>query len=206
MTVVAGDAAAAMRQGRPRDPHVDEAIRRAAIELLIEEGFARMSIDGVAARAGVGKAAIYRRWDGKTALVVDAIHDRVSCGVEWSSTGDIQADLGEFFAQVLVSKRGVEGELLAALAGEMVRNSELAAAFRAQFVAVRQDEMRGRIRSAMAEGQLAPGDVELLGEVFFAILHNRLLISGMPITEDLPQRIVKQFFPRPAEGSTTAQR
>ncbi|HSS10967.1 MAG TPA: helix-turn-helix domain-containing protein, partial [Acidimicrobiales bacterium] len=63
--------------GRPRDPHVDKAILSAALDLLIEDGFPRLSIEGVAARAGVGKAAIYRRWDSKTSLVVDAINERV---------------------------------------------------------------------------------------------------------------------------------
>jgi AcrR family transcriptional regulator len=207
MTAVTGDAAvcAAVRHGRPRDPHVDEAIRRAAIDLLLEEGFARMSIDGVASRAGVGKAAIYRRWDNKTALVVEAIHDRVTCGIEWPDTGDLRADLEAFFTHVLVSKRGVEGELLSALVSEMVRNTELAAAFRRQFVAVRQEQMRGRIRAAMEDGQLPPGDVDLLAEVGFAVIHHRMLISGAPLTDDLPKRMVEQFFPRVPTEPVSAQ-
>jgi AcrR family transcriptional regulator len=198
MTAVTGDAAvcAPVRHGRPRDPTVDQAIRRAAIDLLLEEGFSRMSIDGVASRAGVGKAAIYRRWDNKTSLVIDAIHDRVTCGIEWPDTGDLRADLEVFLTHVLVSKRGVEGELLAALVSEMVRNTELATAFRQQFVATRQEQMRGRIRAAMEDGQLVAGDVDLLAEVAFAIIHHRMLISGTPLTDDLPKRIVEQFFPR----------
>jgi AcrR family transcriptional regulator len=192
-------ATGAVRHGRPRDPHVDEAIQRAALELLLEEGFARMSIEGVATRAGVGKAAIYRRWDHKTALVVDAIHGRVICGMEWPRTDDIRADLEGIFTQVLRSVRGVEGELLAAVVGEMVRNPELATAFRDQFVGSRRTELRSRLRAAMGEGRLPPGDVELMAEAGFAIIHHRLLISGAPLTDDLPKRIVDQFFPRPTE-------
>lgn len=187
---------AAVRHGRPRDPRVDEAVRRAAIELLVQDGFARMSIEGVAARAGVGKAAIYRRWDTKTALVVDAVHRRVTRGVEWPQTGDIRADLETFFSQVLVTKRGVEGELLAALVSEMARSTELATALRQQFVAVRQEEMRARIRSAMDDGQLPAGDVDLLAEVGFALIHHRMLISGAALDDDLPRRMVEQFFAR----------
>lgn len=187
--------AAAVRHGRPRDPNVDEAISRAALDLLIEEGFARMSIEAVANRAGVGKAAIYRRWDNKTSLVVDAIHDRVACGIEWPRSGDIRADLEAAFTQMLNSMRGQEGGLMAAVVSELARNEELASAFRGQFIAVRRAELRGRLQAAMADGQLAPGDVDLLSEVGFAIIHHRMLVSGAPLSDDLPGRIVRQFFP-----------
>jgi len=186
----------AIRQGRPRDPHVDEAIRRAALDLLIEEGFARMSMEAVATRAGVGKAAIYRRWDSKTALVVEAVHDRVVCGVDWPRTGDIRADLEVIFTQMMRSMTGVEGELMAAVVSEMARNAELATAFFDQFVASRRAELRDRIRAAMDEGQLPPGDVEMLSEVGFAIIRHRRLFSNSPLTDDLPKRIVQQFFPK----------
>jgi hypothetical protein len=48
----------------------------------------------------------------------------------------------------------------------------------------------------MADGQLAPGDVDLLSEVGFAIIHHRMLVSGAPLGDDLPKRIVQQFFPQ----------
>ena len=190
-------AVAAIRHGRPRDPHVDEAIRQAALELLIEEGFARMSIEGVANRAGVGKAAIYRRWDSKTALVVEAVHDRVACKtVDWPRTGDIRADLEAIFTQLNASMSTVEGQLMTNLVSELARNPELSTAFTQQFVAARRAEMRDRVQAAMDDGQLPPGDVELLAEVGFAIIRNRKLLSNEPIDEHLPQRIVRQFFPK----------
>src|ERR1700694_507257 len=89
------------KHGRPRDPHVDAAIRQATLDLLVEEGFARMSIEGVANRAGVGKAAIYRRWDSKTALVVEAIHDLVKPHLDWPCSDDIRADLEVIFGLAL---------------------------------------------------------------------------------------------------------
>ena len=65
------------RRGRPRDVRCDEAILQATLDLLAEGGAGSLSIDGVAARAGVGKATIYRRWSSKEALVLDA-HDFIS--------------------------------------------------------------------------------------------------------------------------------
>lgn len=186
-----------VRHGRPRDPHVDAAIRQAALELLVEEGFARMSMEGVASRAGVGKAAIYRRWEGKTALVVEAIHDLVAPKVGWPHTDDIRADLEVIFAQTLTKMRGLEGGLMAAVVGELVRNRELAETVRAQFVGCRKEDLLDRIREAMDDGQLPQGDAQLMAEVGFAVIHHRMLLSDAPLTDDLPKRLVEQFFPRP---------
>jgi AcrR family transcriptional regulator len=183
------------RHGRPRDPQVDAAIRQATLDLLVEEGFARMSIEGVASRAGVGKAAIYRRWDCKTALVVDSIHDLVSAKMDWPQTDDIRADLEGIFNLFLEKMRGMEGEMMSAVVSELVRNPELAATVQGQFIACRKKDLLERIRSAMADGQLASGDAELLAEVGFAIIHNRMLLSNGPLTDDLPRRLVEQFFP-----------
>jgi AcrR family transcriptional regulator len=185
------------RHGRPRDPQVDAAIRRAALDLLVEEGFARMSMEGVATRAGVGKAAIYRRWDSKTELVIDAIHELVTPHVkDWPHTDDIRADLEVIFRMFLDKIRGVEGDLMKAVASELVRYPELAALVRDQFVACRKEDLLERIRAAQASGQLPPGDAELLAEVGFAVIHHRALFTDGPLSDDLPARMVQQFFPR----------
>jgi AcrR family transcriptional regulator len=185
-----------VRQGRPRDPHVDAAIRTAALELLVEEGFARMSMEGVAARAGVGKAAIYRRWDSKTALVVDAIHELVAPRLNWPNTDDIRADLEVIYTQALAKMHGLEGGLMAAVVGELARNKELAETVRSRFVGCRKEDLLDRIKAAMDDGQLPPGDAGLLAEVGFAIIHHRALLSDAPLSDDLPKRLVDQFFPR----------
>src|SRR5687767_6122165 len=61
------------RRGRPRDPQVDAAIRDAALGLLLDEGYARMTIEGVAERAGVGHSSIYRRWPSKAHMVHEIV-------------------------------------------------------------------------------------------------------------------------------------
>ena len=186
------------RVGRPRDPHVDQAILSAALDLLIEEGFPRLSIEGVAARAGVGKATIYRRWDSKTALVVDAIKEQLAYGIEFPDTGDFRADVEAVLTQILVRLRGLEGKVWKAVVGELVKNEELAEMFRQRFVAVGRAEMRSRLKAAMESGQVQDGDVELLADVGPAVLHHRVLVSGEALDDDLPRRIVNQFFPKEA--------
>ena len=68
------------RRGRSRDPEVDEAIMTAAMDLLAEVGYARLTMDQVAARARVGKASLYLRWPNKVALVAESLqrHSRLS--------------------------------------------------------------------------------------------------------------------------------
>jgi AcrR family transcriptional regulator len=186
------------RVGRPRDPHVDEAILSAALDLLIEDGFARLSIEGVATRAGVGKATVYRRWESKTALVVDAIKERLVSSIDFPDTGDFRGDVEAVLTQVLDHLRGLEGQVWRAVVGELVKNEELAKVFRQRLTAAGLAEMRSRLEVAMRLGEIPDGDVELLADVGVAILHHRALVSGEPLDDDLPGRIVNQFFPKEA--------
>jgi AcrR family transcriptional regulator len=80
------------KPGRPRDASVDAAIIQSALEMLDEVGLKAVSMDGVAARAGVSKATIYRRWDSREDLLIDAVAGLVA-SVEVPETDDIRADL-----------------------------------------------------------------------------------------------------------------
>src|SRR5262245_46294538 len=82
----------ARRPGRPRSAAAHEAIRRAALTLFIEQGPEAMSIEAVAANAGVGKAAIYRRWQSKEELVIDAVIE-VFAEASSPDTGHVRDDL-----------------------------------------------------------------------------------------------------------------
>ncbi len=70
-----------MAPGRPRSPAVDQSILEAALALLVEQGYGGMSMEGIASRAGVGKAAIYRRWPSKAAVIVDALRGHGPGGI-----------------------------------------------------------------------------------------------------------------------------
>src|SRR5918911_3967499 len=81
------------RGGRPRDPSRDEVIRAAILRLLAEVGYGSLTMDAVAARAGVGKATIYRRWRTKQDLVVDTISDLTRTEASTPDTGSLEGDL-----------------------------------------------------------------------------------------------------------------
>ncbi|MGH2503871.1 MAG: helix-turn-helix domain-containing protein, partial [Ktedonobacterales bacterium] len=79
------------RPGRPRSAQADQAILDAALELIAQEGIQGMSIEGVAARAGVGKTTIYRRWPNKDALALDALRT-VKPPIVSFDTGNLRSD------------------------------------------------------------------------------------------------------------------
>src|SRR3954447_430060 len=91
---------AARLVGRPRDPRVDEAVRRAALELLVEEGYQATSIQAIARRAGVSAPSIYRRWSSKAELVEAAVFpsDLVEPG---GLSGDLDTELTDYCRRIL---------------------------------------------------------------------------------------------------------
>jgi AcrR family transcriptional regulator len=184
------------RPGRPRSEHCDHAIQAAVLDLLVEEGFARMSIEGVAARAGVGKATIYRRWPSKEELVVDAVVGHSREHVVSPDTGSLRGDLLELL-HAMVDKFRRDGRLLLAFTAEQQHHPQLAEAFRRTFLDERRAATREIFERAVARGELPPdADLELLMDAGPSILWHRLTITGAPIEDDLPERIVKQFLPR----------
>src|SRR3954453_7453978 len=86
--------------GRPRDPRVDEAVRRAALDLLVEEGYQATSIQAIARRAGVSAPSIYRRWSSKAELVEAAVFpsDLVEPG---GLSGDLDTELTDYCRRIL---------------------------------------------------------------------------------------------------------
>lgn len=183
------------RRGRPRNLACDRAIEDAAIDLLVEDGFGRMSMEGIAARAGVGKATIYRRWETKAALVVDAVHN--CCGEQFEppATGSARADLIEMLRQNLVRAQQ-HGPVMQAFAAELGRHPELAETFRNTFLAGRRAVVQEILQRGVSTGELpADADVELLVDIGPALVWHRLTVTGEPLDDDLPERIVGNLLP-----------
>jgi AcrR family transcriptional regulator len=178
------------RAGRPRDPAVDTAILDATAELFVAEGYAGVSIEGVAARAGVGKATIYRRYADKAQLVVAAVRCGAQIDDELPDTGDVRADLRAMVAALDGRLRGDGGQLLVTFAAERARHPDLAEEFGRAVVGRKREHFRHLIEVAVAQGLVPPGaDVELLAELAPALLwHHALHDLGFP--DDLPDRIV----------------
>lgn len=110
--------------GRPRSEEAHQAILAATLDLLVEVGFSALTVEGVAQRAGVGKATIYRRWPSKLPLVVEAF--RGLPGFEDVDAGSLEEDLKETLKTYLENFNSTSlGSVFPSLAGERAHNPEL---------------------------------------------------------------------------------
>ncbi len=191
------------RAGRRRDPACDLAILTATVDAFVEGGYAAVSIEGVAARAGVGKATIYRRYDSKAELVVDAVRTRACITDHLPDTGDLRADLRSMLRPLVEHLRDESGgKVLIAFMGDRLRHPDLAAEFERSVIGAKRAHTRKLVRSAVQRGDLpADTDVELIAEVGAAVVWHHAL-QGLPLHEDLPDRILDLVLPRGPGGPT----
>jgi AcrR family transcriptional regulator len=186
---------ATSRVGRPRSQAREEEILAAALEALVAEGYDAMTIEGIAARVGAGKGTVYRRWQNKAELVVDAIRRHPGFDVPLVDTGDVHSDIRAFLRAMVDALRGIDGGLMSAFTAERIRHPELAATFDRQFVENRRAHLRRIVQDAVDRGDLpTTTDVELLANVGPALLMHEL-VFGREVTRDLADRIVTQFLP-----------
>ena len=136
---------------RPLSRDIDEALTRAALELLVRDGFARMSIAAVAAAAGVGKPAVYRRFRGKADLVAAAIATQLP-EMRAPDLGDTEAEL-RAIAVMPADAAGYVG-LIGGLMAEHARHPELIEAFRETVLLPRRALVQGVIERGRQRGEI----------------------------------------------------
>jgi AcrR family transcriptional regulator len=185
------DAIAGRSLGRPRDARADRAILEATLDLIAELGVYEFRTEDVAARAGVGKGAIYRRYRSKDDLVAAAIAALVSEEIAVPDTGSTREDLLVLMLEAVELYRGsLAGRLMPNLIGAIARKPELARAVRDGFLAGRRAALSEVLRRGVERGDLRPDlDVELALDVLAGPLFYRLLVTGGPIDEQLAEGV-----------------
>jgi AcrR family transcriptional regulator len=182
--------------GRPRSAEADRSILRAAVDILGEEGYGGVTMEGVACRAGVGKATVYRRWASKSALVVDAMSACRDSGFCPPDSGSAREDLLAFVRGFMHTVRTSDaGRVMPAVVAELARNPELAEAFRDGFVKPRRARVLEAVRRGVDRGEVRPDvDAELVADGVVALLMHRFLITGMEIDDGLPERVIELLW------------
>lgn len=179
------------RLGRPRSAEADEAIERAAIDLFIEVGYDAFTVEEVAARAGVGKATIYRRHPTKVDLVMAAALRLCEQKGPVPDTGDLRADLiglAQGYRRMMTATD--TGRAIPVLLAGKARNPELARAHEA-FVASRRAESGSVVARAIERGDLAPGvDAGLLIDLVYGTVFHRVFVSGQPVDDTVLAHLV----------------
>jgi AcrR family transcriptional regulator len=183
--------------GRPRSARVDEAIIEAVLDLMAAGTTVEaLSMEAVAARAGVGKATIYRRWPNKEALVVDAIGSLK--GPLPELTGEsIREDLLTLLRSTIKVRASRAGRIMPCLIPELQRNPELQRQYQ-RIAEPRREHMRQVLRRGVAEGQLrADLDIEVAAALLNApmIVQNVLNWNPALDTAKLPEQIVDALMP-----------
>jgi AcrR family transcriptional regulator len=143
--------------GRPRDVEAEARILQAALRLLSEQGYARMSLDAVAEEAGVSKPTIYRRWSSKADLATAAlgtIETSELVVATGSTVGDLTAAL-QNFSRSLLRPNGMS--LIGTVLAEEAHTPELLVLFRERLVANRRAQLLGILRQAQRGGELRAG-------------------------------------------------
>jgi AcrR family transcriptional regulator len=169
------------KPGRPRDAGADQAILEAAVAEIADAGFGAFTVDAVAARAGVGKATIYRRWPGKEALLLDAASLVVEAP-DAPDTGSLRGDLVELFLRVHHQKtKDPHANLMAGLVAEACVNDEMKALL-GQYVSRRRATSVELIERGVARGEL-PADVDrdLLLDLLSGMLFYRTLFANRAV-------------------------
>jgi AcrR family transcriptional regulator len=162
------DRRATRRPGRPRSEHADRAIIEAALELFAKSGVQGLCIEAVAARAGVGKSTIYRRWPGKEELLVDAVATLKSALPEPGGVS-VRADLVailQVMCDDLADPRLARATTL--LLGEGARYPRLMDRFTAAIAEPRREVVRSVLRRGIAAGELR-GDTDIEAMLFMLV-------------------------------------
>ena len=178
--------------GRPREARADHAILAAALELMAERGVPDLRMDDIADRAGVGKAAIYRRYRSKDELVAAAVSALVS-EITVPDSGSTRADLLSLMRDAIEVYSGpVAAGAMPSLVEAMHRDPELARAIRDDFLAGRRAALQAVLERGVERGDLRRDlDFELALDVLGGPLFYRLLITGGPIDERLAVGVVE---------------
>jgi AcrR family transcriptional regulator len=184
------DLEAPQRPGRPRDARAHRAILEAVLSLLAEVGYAGLTIEGVAARAGVAKTTVYRWWPSKTSLVLAAAED-VATKVRIPDTGRVREDVAALLGDVInVYTKTVAGRVIPGLIADMAENPDLAEAI-GGFWKTRRQIMFGILERGISRGELRPDiDLELTADLMYGPIYYRFLVSRAPISARFADEVV----------------
>lgn len=181
------------------------AILEAALELCTEKGYGRVTVEAIAARAGVSKKTIYRWWPSKSCILLEAFTEALADATPYPDTGDIEADLRTHIGlAVRLLSTPPYGPAYAGILSELHHNEELARALAEQVVDPRVELAVALLGRAQARGQLPAGaDLPLMVEMLYGPVYYRHVLRKPPQDEATIAALVAQVL-RGARGGTEA--
>jgi AcrR family transcriptional regulator len=181
-----GDAASQKRApGRPRSEESRQSILRSTLKLLKQErGFAELSIEAIAADAGVGKTTVYRWWPTKAALVADAFSASAEQELLFPDTGNVCGDMSLQMRRLIRIFRSERGKIVAALLAGGQSDPELIEAFRERFLFPRRRQAYKTLQRGIDRGELPKNsDLDLILDSLYGPIYMRFLIRHAKLDE-----------------------
>ena len=179
------------KPGRPRSEQAEQAIIDAALELFAERGVEGVCVEAVAARAGVGKATIYRRWPSKGQLALDAFVSRFQALQPQPDSGSLRGDLtAALRAWVDAVTTTPMGRMLTGLIAEAQHDDSLRASWRDRVLEPLRVQHRMLLDRAIERGEIAASvDQDAVLDLFFGAAHHRLLLGHEPLSPDFIDQV-----------------
>ena len=172
-----------------RSEHARQAVLHAADDLLVEKGFAGVTIEGIAARAGVAKQTIYRWWNSKTDILLDTFTEDAAQHLAAVEPDDLRTYLRRL-AEFLTDNDA--GAVLRALIGQAQHDPDLAATFRVRFL----DDQRARDKKALERELPADVDPDVAVDALVGPIYYRVLVTGQPVDGPFIDALVDRFAGR----------
>src|SRR5882762_2514358 len=182
-------------QGRRRSETSRKAILDATYDLLKTVGFHQMSIEGVAARAGVGKATVYRWWSSKGVLAVEAFMQAIAPSIGFRETASARADIELQLNLLAKAYRGKAGEILKEMIGFSQSDAETREAFFVGYLKPRREAAKTALQRGIEQGEFQSNlDPEVLVDALYGPLIYRMLTGYYPIDNNFINQIRRVVF------------
>nr|WP_255551236.1 TetR/AcrR family transcriptional regulator [Granulicella sp. dw_53] len=181
--------------GRPRSDDAHQAILQAALQLVSAQGFRAITVNQIAAHAGVGKMTLYRRWPNKAAVVMDALLELVGPETAFPSSARALDSIREQLGLQAKFFRSRYGRLIRSLLAESQFDEELATAFRERWIQPRRGGVIQVLKTAIQEGDLRSDiDLETTTDMLYGPLYYRLLLGTGTINTVFIDHLYRQFL------------
>ena len=181
--------------GRPRDQAAHDAILKTALRLVTKRGFRGVSVNEIAAQAGVGKMTVYRHWPNKAALVMDSLLVLIGPETAFPEAGTAIERLRRQLDLQAAFFGGSRRNLIRSVVAEAQSDPVLAAAFRERWLNPRREWGRQIMRAGVAEGSLRSDlDIDAALDVLYGSFYYRLLVRSEVPDEHFVDAIYRQFI------------
>jgi AcrR family transcriptional regulator len=171
------------RAGRPRSTEVDRAVMSTALDLVSDGGFRAVTIEAIAAKCGVAKTTIYRRWPNRAAVVMDAFMARVGSSALFAADDPFEEGVRRQMRAMAKAFRGEDGDLVRALLAESQFDPDLAGGFRERWTLPRREMALAHFRAGVEAGAIRrDADLETAIDLLYAPFYYRLQMGTGPLS------------------------